>query len=195
MTKLPFVIEKNDKDGERAYDLYSRMLKDRIVFVTGEFQQDMADAVVAQLLFLEADDAEKDIFMYVNSPGGDITAMYGIYDTMQYVTPDIVTIGYGQCCSAGSFILAAGTKGKRHALSNTAIMIHELSGGTQGKMHDMRSRFLHAEQLHDKMARHYVEMTGQRINKIKKDMEVDHWFTSDEAVKYGLIDKVEEKRK
>ena len=132
--------------------------------------------------------------MYINSPGGDLTALYGIFDTMQYIKPDIVTIGYGQCCSAGSFILAAGTKGKRYALPNTAIMIHELSGGTQGKFHDMRSRYLHAESLYDKMAKQYVTMTGQRLNKIKKDMETDHWLTAEDAKTYGLIDSVEYKR-
>jgi len=170
------------------------MLKDRIIFVTAAFTQEMADAIVCQLLFLEADNSEKDIYMYVNSPGGDVNAMYGIYDTMQYVTPDIVTIGYGQCCSAGSFILAAGTKGKRYVLPNTDIMIHELSGGTEGKMHDMRSSYQHMETLYEKMAKHYVKMTGQRLTKIKKDMEVDHWFQAEEAVDYGLIDKVEYKR-
>lgn len=194
MGKLPFVIEKNDKDGERAYDLYSRLLKDRIVFVTSEFRQDMADAIVAQLLFLEADDSEKDIYMYVNSPGGEVNAMYAIFDTMKYIKPDIVTIGYGQCCSAGSFILAAGTKGKRYALPNTQIMIHEMAGGTQGKMHDMRSRYEHMQTLYEKMAEHYVELTGQKLNKIKKDMEKDHWLTSEDAKTYGLIDKVEYKR-
>lgn len=193
--KIPFVIEKNDKDGERAYDLYSRLLKDRIIFVTGDFHQDMADAIVAQLLFLEADDKEKDVSMYINSPGGLVTAMYAIYDTMMYIKPDIVTIGYGQCCSAGSFILAAGTKGKRFALPNTDVMIHELSSGTQGKMHDMRSRFAHTEKLYDKMAKDYVKMTGQRLNKIKKDMETDHWLTAEDAKAYGLIDHVEYKRK
>ena len=192
--KIPFVIEKNDKDGERAYDLYSRLLKDRIIFVTATFDQDMSDAIVAQLLFLEADDPDKEIYMYINSPGGRVTSMYSIYDTMKYVKPDIVTIGYGQCCSAGSFILAAGTKGKRYALPNTDIMIHELSSGTEGKMHDMRSRFAHTEKLYDKMAKHYVEMTGQRLNKIKKDMEIDHWLSAEEAKKYGIIDKVEYKR-
>ena len=121
--------------------------------------------------------------------------MYSIYDTMQYIKPDIVTIGYGQCCSAGSFILAAGTKGKRYALPNTDVMIHELSSGTQGKMHDMRSRFLHTERLYEKMAKDYVKMTGQRINKIKKDMETDHWLTAEDAKVYGLIDHVEYKRK
>jgi len=192
--KIPFVIEKNDKDGERAYDLYSRLLKDRIIFVTDVFEQDMSDAIVAQLLFLEADDHEKEIYMYINSPGGRITSMYAIYDTMQYIRPEIVTIGYGQCCSAGSFILAAGTRGKRFALPNTEIMIHELSGGTEGKMHDMRSRFEHTEHLYEKMAKDYVRMTGQRLNKVKKDMETDHWLSAEEAKDYGLIDKVEYKR-
>ena len=192
--KIPFVIEKNDKDGERAYDLYSRMLKDRIIFVTGEFNQDMADAIVCQLLFLEADNSEKDIYMYINSPGGMITSLYAIYDTMQYINPDIVTIGYGQCCSAGSFILAAGTKGKRYALPNTDVMIHELSGGQEGKMHDMRSRYLHSEKLYERMAKDYVKMTGQRLNKIKKDMETDCWLSAEEAKDYGIIDRVEYKR-
>jgi len=194
MNRIPYVIEKDDKDGERSYDLYSRMLKDRIIFVTGQFCQDMSDSVVAQLLFLEADDSDKDIYMYINSPGGEINSMYGIFDTMQYVKSDIVTIGYGQCCSAGSFILAAGTKGKRYVLPNTEVMIHELSGGTQGKMHDMRSRFVHTEYLYNKMAKHYVTMTGQRLSKIKKDMETDHWLNAEEAVAYGIIDKVENKR-
>ena len=194
INKLPFVIEKNDKDGERAYDLYSRMLKDRIIFVTNNFDQEMADAIVAQLLFLEADDPNKDIFMYVNSPGGYLTAAYAIFDTMNYVRPDIVTIGYGQCCSAGSFILAAGTKGKRYALPNTDIMIHELSAGAQGKFHDIKATYDKYERMHEKLAKEYVRMTGQRLNKIKKDMETDHWFTAEEAVEYGLIDKVEYKR-
>jgi ATP-dependent Clp protease protease subunit len=192
--KIPFVIEKNDKDGERAYDLYSRMLKDRIIFVTGDFTQEMADAVVCQLLFLEADNSEKDIFMYVNSPGGDLTALYGIFDTMQYIKPEIVTIGYGQCCSAGSFILAAGTKGKRYALPNTQIMIHELAGGAKGKMHDVASRYEHMKALYEKMAKQYVKMTGQKLNKVKKDMQIDHWLTAEEAKEYGLIDNVEYKR-
>lgn len=192
--KIPFVIEKDSKDGERAYDLYSRMLKDRIIFVTGDFEQHMSDAIVAQLLFLEADDPSKDISMYINSPGGLVSACYAIYDTMQYVRPDIVTIGYGQCCSAGSFILAAGTKGKRCALPNTEIMMHELSSGTQGKMHDMRSRFAHTESLYEKMAKAYVKMTGQRLSKIKKDMETDHWLSAEDALNYGIIDKVEYKR-
>lgn len=192
--RMPYVIEKNDKDGEKAYDLFSRMLKDRIIFVNGEFHPDMADVIVAQLLFLEANDPTKDIYMYINSPGGHITAMYAIYDTMQYIKPDIVTIGYGSVCSAGSFILAAGTKGKRYALPNTDIMIHELSSGAQGKFGDIKNSYEKIERLHKKMAKHYVAMTGQKLAKIKKDMERDHWLTAEEAKTYGLIDTVEENR-
>lgn len=192
--RIPYVIEKDDKNGERAYDLFSRMLKDRIIFVNGEFNPEMADSVVGQLLFLEAQDPDKDIYMYINSPGGMITAMYGIFDTMNYIKPDIVTIGYGSVASAGSFILAAGTKGKRFALPNTEIMIHELSGGTGGKFGDMVNDFRKIERLHAKMAEQYVVMTGQKLTKIKKDMERDYWMTADEALTYGLVDKVEYKR-
>jgi ATP-dependent Clp protease protease subunit len=192
--RIPYVIEKNDKDGERAYDLYSRMLKDRIIFVTEEFTPTMADAIVGQLLFLESEDSDKDIYMYINSPGGAISAMYAIYDTMQYIKPDVVTIGYGTVASAGSFILAAGAKGKRFVLPNTDIMIHELSSGTQGKFGDMVNNFKHIEKLHAKMAKHYVAMTGQTLNKVKKDMERDHWLTAEEAKDYGLVDSVEYKR-
>lgn len=195
MARIPYVIEKNDKDGERSYDLFSRMLKDRIIFVNGEFNPGMADAIVAQLLFLEADNPDEDIYMYINSPGGHITAMYAIYDTMQYIKPDIVTIGYGSVCSAGSFILAAGTKGKRYALPNTDIMLHELAGGHSGKFGDMKNSYLKTEKLHAKMAKHYVALTGQKLTKIKKDMERDHWLDAKEATAYGLIDKVEERRK
>lgn len=194
MSRVPVVIEKDDKDNERAYDLYSRMLKDRIIFINGPFDQEMADSVVAQLLFLEADDNEKDIMMYINSPGGAVISMYAIYDTMQYIKPDIVTIGYGHCCSAGSFILAAGTKGKRYALPNTDIMIHELSSGNSGKYHDMKATWAYTERLHTKMAKSYVDFTGKDLKTIKADMETDNWLTADEAVKYGLIDKVENKR-
>lgn len=195
MSRVPVVIEKDDKDNERAYDIYSRMLKDRIIFITGEFTQDMADAVVAQLLFLEAEDAEKDIFMYINSPGGMLTSANAIYDTMQYIKPDIVTMGYGQCCSAGSFILAAGTKGKRHVLPNTEVMIHELSAGNQGKFHDMEARWSHTKRIHEKMAEKYVDFTGKDLETIKKDMETDYWMIGEEVVAYGLVDKVEDVRK
>lgn len=195
MSRVPVVIETDDKDNERAYDLYSRMLKDRIIFINEPFTQDLANSVVAQLLFLEADNSEKDISMYVNSPGGEVVAMYAIYDTMQYIKPDIATIGYGHCCSAGSFILAAGTKGKRYALPNTDIMIHELSSGNGGKYHDMKASWAYTERLYNKMADAYVGFTGKDLKTIKEDMETDNWLTADEAVAYGLIDKVEDVRK
>jgi len=188
---IPYVIEKGEKGQERMYDLYSRMLKDRVVFIKGEFRDEMADAVVAQLLFLESVDSEKDIQMYINSPGGHITSMFSIFDTMQYIKPDIVTIAYGQACSAGSFILAAGTRGKRYALPNAEIMIHELSGGHQGKFHEMENRFEHTKQLYEKMAKYYVGFTGQELDKIKEDMKKDYFMSAEEAKEYGLIDKIQ----
>lgn len=191
---IPYVIEKGEKGQERTYDLYSRLLKDRVVFIKGVFQQEMADAVVAQLLFLESVDSEKDIQMYINSPGGEITAMFSIFDTMNYIKPDITTIAYGSAASAASFILAAGTKGKRFALSNVDIMIHELSGGHQGKFHDMENGFKHSKYLYEKMADYYVNFTGQDLEKIKEDMKRDFYISAEAALEYGLIDKIQEKR-
>lgn len=190
----PYVIEKGDKGQERTYDIYSRMLKDRVIFVKGEFTPQLADAVTAQLLFLETADPEKDIWLYISSPGGLISSMYSIYDTMNYIKPDVCTLAYGQAASAGSFILAAGAKGKRFALPNCEVMIHELSGGHQGKYHDQEISFIKTKKLYEKMATHYVDMTGQKLNKIKKDMKRDFYMSSEEAVAYGLIDKVQVKR-
>jgi len=187
---IPYVIE-NTRKGEVSYDLYSRLLKDRIIFVTGQFQEQMANSIVAQLLFLEANEKDKDIYMYINSSGGDITAMYAIYDTMTCIKPDIVTIGFGTVMSAGSFILAAGTKGKRFALPNTSILIHELSGGAGGKFNDISIRYKSLERLYNKMAEQYSDMTGQKVSKIKKDMERDYYMTADEAKAYGLIDDIQ----
>ncbi len=194
MSRIPYVIETSDKGKERVYDLFSRLLKDRIIFLTGKFTPELADSIVAQLLFLEAQDKEQDVCMYINSPGGEINAMYAIYDTMNYITPDIITVGYGTVMSAGSFILAAGTKGKRVALPNTAIMIHELSGGSMGKFQDIKVRYKHMERLYDKMAKDYVKMTGKSLKKVKADMERDFYMSPGEAQDYGLIDKVEVKR-
>lgn len=187
---VPYVIEQDDKDNEKVYDIYSRLLKDRVVFIKGEFNQHMADAVVAQLLFLETSDSEKDINLYINSPGGEISAMFSIFDTMTYIKPDICALAYGNACSAGSFILAGATKGKRFVLPNSQLMIHELSGGSQGKFNDMKVSFKHTESLYDKMAKYYVDFTGQPLATIKKDMERDHYLTADEAIEYGLVDKV-----
>lgn len=191
---IPYIIEKGPNNQERSYDLFSRLLKDRIVFIRGPIRDGFADAVVAQLLFLESDSPEKDIYMYINSPGGLISEMYGIYDAMQYVKPDINTMGYGQCMSAGSFLLAAGTKGKRFALPNADIMIHELAGGADGKYHEIRNSVKHMEVLYENMAKQYVEFTGQKLSKVKKDMERDNFMTAQEAKDYGLIDEIQYNR-
>lgn len=191
---VPYIIEKSSKGQERTYDIYSRLLKDRVVFIKGVFNQSMADAIVAQLLFLESSDATKDINLYINSPGGEITAMFSIFDTMNYIKPDICTLAYGQASSAGSFILAAGTKGKRFALQNSDIMIHELSGGNQGKFHEMENRFTHMKHLYEKMAKYYVDFTGKDLETIKEDMKKDFFMSAEEAKEYGLIDKIQDKR-
>jgi ATP-dependent Clp protease protease subunit len=192
---IPYVIEKNDKGAEISYDLFSRLLKDRIIFISGEFNESMANVVTAQLLFLEMQDREADINMYINSPGGELTSLYAIFDTMNYIDNDIVTVGFGRVMSAASFILAAGTKGKRILLPNTEVMIHELSGGTEGKMTDMKISLEHALRLKSKMAGHYSEFTGQPVEKLLKDMERDFYMTSEEAVAYGLADKIQVNKK
>ena len=191
---IPYVIEKGPGDQERSYDLFSRLLKDRIIFVRGMINEDAADAVVAQLLFLESVDPKEDIRMYIHSPGGIITSMYAIYDTMNYIKSDIVTVGMGQCASAASFLLAAGTKGKRYGLPNLEVMIHELSGGTQGKFNDMKVDFKKLEKTHNKLAEYYVKFTGQDLSKVKADMERDYFMSALEAKEYGLIDEVHEFR-
>lgn len=190
---IPHVIEEKG-DSERVYDIYSRMLKDRVVFIRGEFNPDMADSVVAQLLFLESSDSEKDVQVYINSPGGDLHAAFAIFDTMRYIKPDVCTLAYGQAASAGSFILSGGTKGKRFALPNTDIMIHELSSGASGKFNDIRVHFEHTKRLHEKMAKYYVDFTSQKLTKIKKDMERDFYMNPEEALKYGLIDGIQYER-
>jgi ATP-dependent Clp protease protease subunit len=194
MSGIPYVIEKDGKGNEKVYDLYSRLLKDRIIFISGEFTGQLSDIVVAQLLFLEADDKDRDIYVYINSPGGDVFAMYAIYDTMTYIKPDIVTVGFGSVASAGSFILAAGTKGKRYALPNTEIMIHELSSGYSGKAGDVRVHYRHLERLYEKMANHYSKFTGKSPETLKVDMQRDFYMSAEEAVEYGIIDSVQEKR-
>jgi ATP-dependent Clp protease protease subunit len=187
---IPYVIEKGPKDTERVYDLYSRMLKDRIIFIRGEFGEQMADAVVAQLLFLESADAEEDIMMYINSPGGSINAMFAIHDVMKYIQCDICTVAYGIAASAASFILMAGTKGKRFALPNTDVMIHEMAAGIQGKAKDMRNRWEHLDKLDHKLNKYLSEYTGQPLKKVEKDVKLDFYMSAEEAVEYGIIDKV-----
>ncbi|RMA93033.1 ATP-dependent Clp endopeptidase proteolytic subunit ClpP [Hydrogenothermus marinus] len=190
---VPIVVEQTPR-GERAYDIYSRLLKDRIVLLGFPIDDHIANLVIAQLLFLESEDPDKDIYLYINSPGGVVTAGLAIYDTMQYIKPDVVTICMGQAASMGAFLLAAGTKGKRYALPSSRIMIHQPLGGFQGQATDIE---IHAKEilrlkkyLNEKLA----EFTGKSVKKIEKDTERDYFMSAEEAKEYGLIDKVLLKR-
>lgn len=193
MSLVPTVLEK-EGNSERAMDLYSRLLKDRIIMVTGPIEPNMANIIKAQLLFLESEDPNSDIIMYIDSPGGEVATGMGIYDTMQYVKPDIRTICVGMAASMGSLILMGGTKGKRSALPNAEIMIHQPSGGAKGKVTDVEANLKHLLKTKIKLHNIYAELTGQDIEKIKADMEKDYWLTSLEAKEYGLIDTVLDKR-
>lgn len=191
---MAYIIEQGPNGQEKVYDVFSRMLKDRIVFITDSITMDMANEVVAQLLFLESDSPEKDICMYINTPGGRIDAMYAIYDTMKYIKPEIITVGFGEVMSAGTFLIAAGTKGRRYALPNTQFMIHEISSGIEGKAHEVFNYVKHMEQLYDKFAKYMSKFTGQKEKKIREDMKIDFYMSAEEAVAYGLIDAVQTKR-
>ncbi|MDO4281042.1 MAG: ATP-dependent Clp endopeptidase proteolytic subunit ClpP [Peptococcaceae bacterium] len=186
---VPYVIEQTGQ-GERSYDIYSRLLKDRIIFLGGEITDDSANAVIAQLLFLEADDPKKDIFMYINSPGGSVTAGMAIFDTMQYVKPDVCTFCVGMAASMGAFLLAAGAKGKRYALPNSEIMIHQPLGGASGQATDIEIHARRIIEIKHKMNRILSERTGQDLEKVTQDTERDHFMEADAALEYGLIDKV-----
>ncbi len=189
MALVPIVVEQTNR-GERSYDIYSRLLKDRIIILSDEVNDVTASLVVAQLLFLEAEDPEKDISIYINSPGGSITSGMAIYDTMQYIRPDVSTICVGMAASMGAFLLAAGAKGKRYALPNSEIMIHQPLGGTRGQASDIK---IHAERilkLRDTLNRILSERTGQPLEQIEKDTDRDNFLSSEEAVAYGLIDEV-----
>ena len=189
MGLIPMVIEQTNK-GERSYDIYSRLLKDRIIFLGGEVTDDEANLIVAQMLFLEADDPDKDISLYINSPGGSITAGMAIYDTMQYIRCDVSTICIGMAASMGAFLLAAGAKGKRRALPNGEILIHQPLGGARGQATEVA---IPAEQLiktREKMNKILAERTGQTVEQIALDTERDHYMTAEEALKYGLIDEI-----
>lgn len=186
---VPYVIEQTGQ-GERSYDIYSRLLKDRIIFLGGEVTDDSANAIIAQLLFLEADDPEKDIFMYINSPGGSITAGMAIYDTMQYIKPNVCTLCVGMAASMGAFLLAAGEKGKRYALPNSEIMIHQPLGGTSGQATDIEIHAKRIIEIKQKLNHILAERTGQPYEKIANDTERDNFMSSAAAAEYGLIDKV-----
>lgn len=190
---IPMVVE-NDGRGERAYDIYSRLLKDRIVFLGGPIDSNTADVVVAQLLFLEAENPGKDIHMYINSPGGSITAGMAIYDTMNYIKSDVITICIGQAASMGAFLLSAGAKGKRLALPNSEIMIHQPLGGSEGQATDIAIQARRILQMKDNLNKMLADHTGQPLDRIMADVERDYFMTANEALEYGLIDEVVMKR-
>ncbi|MCD6298574.1 MAG: ATP-dependent Clp endopeptidase proteolytic subunit ClpP [Deltaproteobacteria bacterium] len=186
---IPIVVEQSSR-GERAYDIYSRLLKDRIIIMGEEVLDAMANTVIAQMLFLESEDPDKDINMYVNSPGGSVTAGMAIYDTMQYIKPDVATICMGQATSMAALLLAAGTEGKRYALPNSRIMIHQPLGGTQGQATDIDIHAREILKMRDTLNQILFQHTGQPIEKVKKDTERDYFMTSEEAKEYGIVDKV-----
>lgn len=186
---VPMVIEQTGR-GERAFDIYSRLLKERIVFVTGQVEDHMATLVVAQLLFLEADNPDKDIFMYINSPGGVVTAGLSIYDTMQYIKPDVATLCMGQACSMGSLLLTAGAPGKRYALPNSRIMIHQPSGGFRGQATDIEIHAKEILELKKRLNNMYVKHTGKTLDTIERNMERDNFMSAEQALAFGLVDQV-----
>ena len=190
---VPMVVEQSSK-GERAYDIYSRLLKERIIFLTGQINDNIASLVTAQLLFLEAEDPKKEIYLYINSPGGLVTAGLGIYDTMQYVKPDISTLCIGQAASMGSFLLAAGTKGKRFSLPNSRIMVHQPSAGFQGQATDIEIHANEVLSLKKRLNEIYSKHTDKTVDEIKSALERDNFMTADVAKSFGLIDEVVEKR-
>ena len=190
---IPMVVEQSSK-GERAYDIYSRLLKERIIFLTGQINDNVASVITAQLLFLEAEDPKKEIYLYINSPGGLVTAGLGIYDTMQYIKPEISTLCIGQAASMGSFLLAAGSKGKRFSLPNSRIMVHQPSAGFQGQATDIEIHAKEVLSLKERLNEIYSKHTGKNVDDIKSALERDNFMTSDAAKLFGLIDEVVEKR-
>ncbi|RUO61568.1 ATP-dependent Clp endopeptidase proteolytic subunit ClpP [Pseudidiomarina marina] len=186
---VPMVVEQTAK-GERSYDIYSRLLKERVIFCCGQVEDHMANLIVAQLLFLESDNPDKDIYLYINSPGGAVTAGMAIYDTMRFIKPDVSTVCMGQAASMGAFLLAGGAKGKRFCLPNSRVMIHQPLGGFQGQASDFE---IHARQIldiKDKLNRMLAENTGKDLEQVAKDTDRDYFMSSEEAVNYGLVDKV-----
>ncbi len=190
---IPMVVEQSNK-GERAYDIYSRLLKERIIFLTGQINDNVASLVTAQLLFLEAEDPKKEIYLYINSPGGLVTAGLGIYDTMQYIKPEISTLCIGQAASMGSFLLAAGSKGKRFSLPNSRIMVHQPSAGFQGQATDIEIHANETLSLKKRLNKIYSKHTDKSVDEIKNALERDNFMTADAAKSFGLIDEVVEKR-
>ncbi len=189
MHLIPTVIEKSNY-GERAYDIYSRLLKDRVIFLGDGINDSLANTIIAQLLFLESEDSKKDIKLYINSPGGSVTAGMAIYDTMQYVKCDISTICVGLAASMAAVLLSAGKKGKRFALPNSEIMLHQVMGGAEGQASDIKIRAEHILKIRDRLNQILVDHTGQSLKKIEQDTDRDFYMTPEEALKYGLIDKI-----
>ena len=186
---VPMVIEQTAK-GERSYDIYSRLLKERVIFLTGQVEDHMANLIVAQLLFLESESPDKDIFIYINSPGGSVTAGLAIYDTMRFIKPDISTVCIGQAASMGAFLLSGGTKGKRYCLPNARVMIHQPLGGFQGQASDFEIHAKEILHIKEKLNRLLAEHTGQEFDKVANDTDRDNFLSADEAVEYGLVDAV-----
>jgi ATP-dependent Clp protease, protease subunit len=192
MSYIPYVVEQTGR-GERSYDIYSRLLKDRIIMLSGEVNDQVASTVVAQLLFLEAEDPEKDIYLYINSPGGVVTSGMSMYDTMNYIKPDVCTICIGQAASMGAFLLSAGAKGKRYALPHSRIMIHQPLGGAQGQATDIAIQAKEILRMKEELNRLLSEHTGQDVKTIEEDTERDNFMSAAQACEYGLVDKVIDK--
>lgn len=190
---VPMVVEQTAR-GERSYDIYSRLLKERVIFIVGQVEDHMANLVVAQMLFLESENPDKDIHLYINSPGGSVTAGMSIYDTMQFIKPNVSTMCIGQACSMGAFLLNAGAEGKRFCLPNSRVMIHQPSGGAQGQATDIQIQANNIQETKDRLNRIMAKHSGQSIEQIAQDTERDNFMSADEALKYGLIDKVLENR-
>ena len=190
---IPYVIEQTSR-GERSYDIYSRLLKERIIFLDGEVNDESASVIVAQLLFLESEDPGKDISLYINSPGGSVTAGWAIYDTMQYIKCDVATICIGMAASMGAFLLAGGAKGKRQALPNAEVMIHQPSGGARGQASEIEIEAERIIRIKKKLNEYLAANTGQPLSVIERDTDRDHWLSAEEAVSYGLIDSVVKNR-
>ena len=189
MSYIPYVVEQTGR-GERSYDIYSRLLKDRIIMLSGEVNDQVASTIVAQLLFLEAQDPDKEIYFYINSPGGVITSGLAMFDTMNYIKPDIVTICIGQAASMGAFLLSSGAKGKRYALPNARIMIHQPSGGAQGQSTDIQIQAEEIQRLKDTLNEIMADNCGKKAKQLERDTERDNFMSSAEAVEYGLIDQI-----
>ncbi len=190
---VPMVVEQLDR-GERSYDIYSRLLEDRIVFLSGEINDTTANIVIAQLIYLESKDADKDICLYINSPGGSVTAGMGIYDTMNYIKCDVSTVCVGMAASMGAFLLSSGAKGKRYALRNSEVMIHQPLGGAQGQASDIEIVAKHIVRTKEKMIKILSENSGQPIEKVERDVDRDNYMSAEEALNYGLIDAIYDKR-